>query len=273
MMVRCILGTNKIKLGEKMSKIAFNSNPLGTGTFTIASPNSNSDRTFTLPDTTGTVLTSAGGTITGDVTINVGSGSRIFQTVDANSYARFTQSSGSAQVGLFRTGAPSGGMYIGGDGDQFSVWSSGFQRRLNVSQAGIVTMPQQPAFSTIGTNYSQATGAFSIVIGASVQTNTGSHYNTGTGVFTAPVAGFYIFGFYGLSYPHNTEINTMGYFKNGTLWQGNQFGGASHNHEHASGTLGVYLNASDTIDLRYYRSSGSAYAYASQWQMWGYLAG
>jgi hypothetical protein len=40
-----------------MSKIALASNVDGTGTFTIASPNSNSDRTLTLPDAAGTVDT------------------------------------------------------------------------------------------------------------------------------------------------------------------------------------------------------------------------
>jgi hypothetical protein len=40
-----------------MSKIALASNVDGTGTFTLASPNSNSDRTLNLPDNSGTVLT------------------------------------------------------------------------------------------------------------------------------------------------------------------------------------------------------------------------
>jgi len=39
-----------------MSKIALSGNPSGTGTFTIASPNSNTDRTLTLPNATGTVI-------------------------------------------------------------------------------------------------------------------------------------------------------------------------------------------------------------------------
>jgi hypothetical protein len=42
-----------------MSKIALSGNASGTGTFTLASPNSNSDRTLTLPDNSGTVLTTA----------------------------------------------------------------------------------------------------------------------------------------------------------------------------------------------------------------------
>lgn len=38
-----------------MSKIALSGDASGTGTFTIASPNSNNNRTLTLPDSTGTV--------------------------------------------------------------------------------------------------------------------------------------------------------------------------------------------------------------------------
>ncbi len=40
-----------------MSKVALSGNASGTGTFTIASPNGNTDRTLTLPDNTGTVVT------------------------------------------------------------------------------------------------------------------------------------------------------------------------------------------------------------------------
>jgi hypothetical protein len=40
-----------------MSKVAISGDSSGTGTFTIKSPNSNSDRTLTLPDNSGTVDT------------------------------------------------------------------------------------------------------------------------------------------------------------------------------------------------------------------------
>jgi hypothetical protein len=42
-----------------MSKVSITGNASGTGTFTIAAPDSNTDRTLTLPDEAGTVLTSA----------------------------------------------------------------------------------------------------------------------------------------------------------------------------------------------------------------------
>ena len=43
-----------------MSRVSLSGNPSGTGTFTIASPNSNTDRTLSLPDQTGTLLTGSG---------------------------------------------------------------------------------------------------------------------------------------------------------------------------------------------------------------------
>lgn len=42
-----------------MSKVSLSGNASGTGIFTIASPNSNTDRTLTLPNQTGTLLTNA----------------------------------------------------------------------------------------------------------------------------------------------------------------------------------------------------------------------
>jgi hypothetical protein len=44
-----------------MSQVALSGNALGTGTFTIASPNSNTNRTLNLPDASGTILTDSGG--------------------------------------------------------------------------------------------------------------------------------------------------------------------------------------------------------------------
>jgi hypothetical protein len=58
-----------------LSKISLSGNASGTGTFTIASPNSNTDRTLTLPDASGTVQVSGNpisgttGTFSGDVTL------------------------------------------------------------------------------------------------------------------------------------------------------------------------------------------------------------
>ena len=44
-----------------MSKVKIEGNASGTGTFTLAAPNSNTDRTFTLHDASGDLLTSSSG--------------------------------------------------------------------------------------------------------------------------------------------------------------------------------------------------------------------
>lgn len=61
-----------------MSSVSIQGNASGTGIFTIASPNSNTNRTLTLPDATGTIITTAGGAAisgtTGAFTSTVGVG-------------------------------------------------------------------------------------------------------------------------------------------------------------------------------------------------------
>jgi hypothetical protein len=59
-----------------MSQVALSGNASGTGTFTIASPNSNTDRTLTLPDATGTVALN-GTTITSGTAVASTSGTSI----------------------------------------------------------------------------------------------------------------------------------------------------------------------------------------------------
>ena len=48
-----------------MSKIALTPNASGSGTFTLASPNSDTDRTLTLPDEAGTILTTSSDVVAG----------------------------------------------------------------------------------------------------------------------------------------------------------------------------------------------------------------
>jgi hypothetical protein len=53
-----------------MSRIALSGNPSGTGTLTIASPNTNTDRTLTLPDTTAPILAGSGITLSASAPAN-----------------------------------------------------------------------------------------------------------------------------------------------------------------------------------------------------------
>jgi len=69
-----------------MSKVAIAGDPLGTGTFTIQSPNSNTDRTLVLPDEAGTVMTSATQLAAANLTGNVAA-ARITHALNASGSA------------------------------------------------------------------------------------------------------------------------------------------------------------------------------------------
>ena len=81
-----------------MSKVAIQGNASGTGTLTIAAPNTNTDRTLTLPDSAGTMML----TDTGVTTAQMPAGS-VIQVVENNqTLARFSTSSTSfVDTGFF----------------------------------------------------------------------------------------------------------------------------------------------------------------------------
>jgi hypothetical protein len=77
-----------------MSKVQLQGNVSGTGVFTIASPNSNTDRTLTLPDSSGTIATT--GTAIAKSQLPAGSVVNVFQTVPRSYYA-YNPAVGSSQ--------------------------------------------------------------------------------------------------------------------------------------------------------------------------------
>jgi len=74
--------------------------------------------------------------------------------------------------------------------------ASGTNTGLTVSSDGYVLTPNRPSFS-VYYDSSTSEGVNGTVVFAGVRHNTGSHYDTSTGKFTAPVAGLYQFNFVG----------------------------------------------------------------------------
>jgi hypothetical protein len=66
-----------------MSKISLAPDASGSGIFTIASPNSNTNRTLTLPDDTGTIVTNSGNQAGSFTTLNT-SGAVVFNDAGAD---------------------------------------------------------------------------------------------------------------------------------------------------------------------------------------------
>jgi hypothetical protein len=90
-----------------MSQVTLEGNASGTGIFTVAAPNSNTSRTLTLPDATGTVVTT-------DAT----------QTLTNKSISGAQINSGTVAVARLGSGTPGTGNFLRGDGSWQTVPAS-----------------------------------------------------------------------------------------------------------------------------------------------------
>jgi hypothetical protein len=106
-----------------MSSIKLESNASGTGIFTIASPNSNTNRTLTLPNNTGTILTSAtttgfpAGSVIQVVSATYSTSTSITSTSYTDTGLSVTITPTSASSKILVLGFLSGRMYAGTNGD------------------------------------------------------------------------------------------------------------------------------------------------------------
>ena len=120
-----------------MSKISLAPDASGTGIFTIASPNSNTNRTLTLPDDTGTIVTNSGNQAGSFTTLNT-SGAVVFN--DAGADVDFRVESDTVENALFVDGA-TGNIGLGTTTavTKATVYGSGDQKLSLVSPTGSST--------------------------------------------------------------------------------------------------------------------------------------
>jgi len=138
------------------------------------------------------------------------------------------------------TSGASGGFNIGTDDANPLAFYTNLNERMRITSAGYVTTPYQPAFQVYGTNLTGTT-----YLGGTTALNVGSFFNTSTGIFTAPVAGNYLFSF-SLS-TSDTNSQFINIAKNGSLYAGNML---QYTTAFLTGsqTLIIPLAANDTVN-------------------------
>jgi hypothetical protein len=127
-----------------MSKIALSPNASGTGTFSIASPNSNTDRTLTLPDATGTVNVSG---LANEVPAGSAGAPAIYPTGDSNTGIFFPAAD---TIAFAEGGAERARIDSSGDllvGVTTTVGEGGFAISPNASNGG-ATLTWNRAYTT-----------------------------------------------------------------------------------------------------------------------------
>jgi hypothetical protein len=159
-----------------MSKISLAPDASGTGIFTIASPNSNTNRTLTLPDDTGTIVTNSGNQAGSFTTLNT-SGAVVFNDAGADVDFRVEGDTdanllfvdaGNDRVGI-GVATPQNKFQI----DDGGVSATGVLRLNNPANAGD-NFGVQLLFSNVGSGPTY----HSMASITAIRTNTAANYNS-----------------------------------------------------------------------------------------------
>ena len=147
-----------------------------------------------------------------------------------------------------------------------SPYDSPHREVMRINTDGRVTKPYQPSFhvTTSGGQFNSNLGVITFNDTTTyINHNTGGHYNTSNGRFTAPIAGKYLIAARML-----TNSSTQSYTIYLIRRNGTSLGYIGHNHSDywlmESGTFVMDLNANDYIDCYLQQHSGhGGYGYAS----------
>jgi len=135
--------------------------------------------------------------------------------------------------------------------------TAGATERMRIDSDGRVTMPYQPSFIAwrSGSNQSFDTSIFGLqVVFNSTYINVGNHFNTSTGLFTAPVDGLYSFS--GSVYT-NGSISQMWLVVNGNRADATDYVQPSSGIFCMLGATTIHLIAGDTVGLHPYAGNAT----------------
>jgi hypothetical protein len=155
--------------------------------------------------------------------------------------------------------------------------NGGVQKGSRIDSLGRMTISHQPRFaadrSGDQTGYNAENQGSVVVIYNQVQQNMGSHYNASTGLFTAPVAGMYIFQTAAYT---NFTVGQAWLVINGARAAYGDFTVGASGGNYGGMTWIYYLAANDTVGFHVYAGGvTSATIYANAQHTWfrGYLLG
>lgn len=192
-----------------------------------------------------------------------------------------------SQAGALNSGGGGGGSGVqtltGNTGGAVSPTAN----NINVVGSGVISVAGNPGTSTLtisssaGSNttnfYAYSSGNISNVTGDgtvyqiifdSTLVNINSGYDTGTGVFTAPFTGFYMFsyilGLFGITSSHTVGIASLPIANNSTNFSPQNYRinpfsvcDPSAGYLFVSGSVGVHLTANATIFAEIYVNGGA----------------
>ena len=150
--------------------------------------------------------------------------------------------------------------------------------RLRITSSGHVTKPVQPSFAAYRAQSQWNVSNGSVMVFNQTRHNTGTHYNTGDGRFTAPVAGSYQFNFYSIYIYSYNDAYTRLRVNGSRIYGGDcHFSTSQGNNWHnLSWSQVLYLNANEYVDIVSYTGTGSGSVgwHGNHWQCWsGWLLG
>ena len=171
-----------------------------------------------------------------------------------------------------------------GDKSDFVIATdnSGLAERLRIDSSGNVTKPSHCCFQAVINSGTHPTSGSYLVFGA-VDVNIGNNYNSSNGIFTAPVAGVYLFHISAIA--HNNTTTVYRYFlriNNGNTGSGNdahlRLDMTNDDNDYgpnASYTYYKYMNVNDTARVYWYTDigSGTSYSNADYMKFAGHLVG
>ena len=155
--------------------------------------------------------------------------------------------------------------------DDTVVFKTNGSTAQTIDSSGRIITPARPAFMARRTSLQSA----GVIIFDTAMVNIGSHYNTSTGVFTAPVAGVYSFSPVVLSDMDGTnQFFVTAIRVNGSSYAQEQVHTDLDNDFGGSFTVIASLSASDEVDVHTnYKIYGTSSATANFTHFSGYLLG